>query len=211
MSDEHVEFPKGVDMIPQSRGFVSPSDTGHEVGDVRIRGVIIFLVILIVTVAVFQVMLGGMMAYFSGQEKRLAVLRPDLFDDQAGQYAGPELQDSPNRDKPEIMRAWYAHLDSYGWTDPSKKVARIPIDRAMTLLSERGIEKVPDNPLPYDVGQPEDPPKPELKPKAQAQGEEKPKAEAKAEAKPKAESKAKADDKAEVKTTPAPDPKKPQN
>ncbi len=169
MSD-HAEFPKGVDMIPQSSGVISPNDTGHEVEDVRIRGIIIFLAVLIVVVAVFQVLMGGMMSYFSAQEKRLAVLRPEMLDDGSGQYAGPELQDSPNRDKPEIMRAWYAQLGSYGWTDPANKVARIPIDRAMTLLTERGIEKVPPNPLPYDVGQPEDPKAPE--PKA-AEGEPK--------------------------------------
>ena len=204
-------------MIPQSSGYVTPTDPGHEVEDVRIRGIIIFMIVLIITVIVFQIMLGGMMAYFSNKEKQLAVLRPDLFDDQVGQYAGPELQDSPNRDKPEIMRAWYAQLESYGWTDPSNKVARIPIDRAMTLLAERGIEKVPANPLPYDVGQSEDPKNPEAKPKAnpKAESSPEPKAEAKpepkVEEKPRPVAKPKVESKDEVKATPAPDPRKSEN
>jgi hypothetical protein len=208
MASDHVEFPKGVDMIPQSSGYVGSTDPGHEMEDVRIRGVIIFLVVLVASVAVFQVMLGGMMAYFGAHEARLAVLRPDLFDDQAGQYAGPELQDSPNRDKPEIMRAWYTRLESYGWTDPSNKVARIPIDRAMTLLAERGIEKVPSNSLPFDVGHPENPNSPEVKARAE---KAKTNSDAKAkkdEAKPKSDAKAKKD---EAKATPAPDPEKSKN
>lgn len=215
MSHEHVEFPKGVDMVPQSSGYVSPSEPGHEMEDVRVRGVIIFLVILVLSVGVFQIMLGGMLKYFSDQQERNAALRPDLFDDQVGQYAGPELQDSPNRDKPEIMRAWYARLDSYGWTDPSKKVARIPIDRAITLLAERGIEKVPENPLPFDVGQPEDPNSPEVKARAEkvkAKPDTKAESKAKAGPKPKGESKAepkaKAETRDEAEATPAPDPQK---
>lgn len=202
-------------MIPQSSGFASPGEPGHEIGDVRIFGVVVFLVVLIVAVIVFQAGLGGMMAYFSNQEKELAVLRPDLFDDEAGQYAGPELQDSPNRDRPEIMRAWYSQLGTYGWTDPSNKVARIPIDRAMSLLAERGIEKVPPNPLPYDVGQPEDMDEAKAESAetnrrsqtAPARTDSKP--EASDETKPRAEeSKSRTEPKdEEPKATPAPDPK----
>jgi len=51
----------------------------------------------------------------------------------------PRLQISPKADM-EVFRAREeAELNSYGWVDRTAGVARIPIDRAMDLLLQKGL------------------------------------------------------------------------
>lgn len=52
----------------------------------------------------------------------------------------PRLQLSPEADNREYLQHEREVLNEYGWVDPQKEVARIPIDRAMDLLIERGVK-----------------------------------------------------------------------
>jgi hypothetical protein len=51
----------------------------------------------------------------------------------------PRLQVFAPKDMQEFRAAEDATLKSYGWVDRATGVARIPIDRAMQLLAERGL------------------------------------------------------------------------
>jgi hypothetical protein len=54
----------------------------------------------------------------------------------------PRLQDEPARDM-EILRAEEdSRLSTYGWVDRAAGVGRIPIDRAIDLILERGLPEV---------------------------------------------------------------------
>ena len=53
----------------------------------------------------------------------------------------PRLQISPSEDWAEMLRREQAVLHSYGWVDRSHGIVRIPIDRAMELIAERGLAK----------------------------------------------------------------------
>jgi hypothetical protein len=44
--------------------------------------------------------------------------------------------------EPELRTAEDTDLNSYGWVDRTAGIARIPIDRAMQLLLERGLPDV---------------------------------------------------------------------
>jgi hypothetical protein len=50
----------------------------------------------------------------------------------------PRLQAEPAQDFPTYRAREAAILDSYAWVDEDAGVARIPIERAMALLAERG-------------------------------------------------------------------------
>jgi hypothetical protein len=51
----------------------------------------------------------------------------------------PVLEVNPKQTS-QAQRARDAELlGSYGWVDPARKTARIPIERAMQLLAERGL------------------------------------------------------------------------
>ena len=51
----------------------------------------------------------------------------------------PRLQTSETRDLAAVREAEDKALNSYGWVDKDGGVARIPIERAMDLILERGI------------------------------------------------------------------------
>jgi hypothetical protein len=53
--------------------------------------------------------------------------------------AGPSLQPLPARDLAQFRAEEDLALGSYGWVDKEKGVVRIPIERAMRLLAERGL------------------------------------------------------------------------
>jgi hypothetical protein len=52
---------------------------------------------------------------------------------------GPRLQSAPPRDMDELRLQDKDALGSYGWVDQAGGVARIPIDRAMSIVLEKGV------------------------------------------------------------------------
>jgi hypothetical protein len=58
----------------------------------------------------------------------------------------PRLQSKPKGDLERLRAHERAKLETYGWTDRQAQVARIPIGRAMQLLSERGLTGWPSAP-----------------------------------------------------------------
>jgi hypothetical protein len=51
----------------------------------------------------------------------------------------PRLLPQPWRNMEELRVASEKHLNSYGWADRPNGVVRVPIDRAIGLLAERGL------------------------------------------------------------------------
>lgn len=51
--------------------------------------------------------------------------------------AGPRLQPSPPRDLSEMRAEDKEVLTTYGWVDQANGIARIPVERAMSILVER--------------------------------------------------------------------------
>jgi hypothetical protein len=56
----------------------------------------------------------------------------------------PALQNQPFMDIYTLRRGEAEKLNSYGWVDKDGGVARIPIDRAMELLLQRGLPVRPE-------------------------------------------------------------------
>ncbi len=52
---------------------------------------------------------------------------------------GPRLQSSPEAELIEMNRDYDHLLSSYGWVDKRNGIARIPLERAIELLAERGL------------------------------------------------------------------------
>jgi hypothetical protein len=57
---------------------------------------------------------------------------------------GPRLQSAPPRDMDELRAQDKDTLATYGWVDQAGGVARIPIDRAMSLVLEKGVGSTSD-------------------------------------------------------------------
>jgi hypothetical protein len=51
----------------------------------------------------------------------------------------PRLQVAPKADLERLRITERAQLESYGWVDRDRGITHIPIERAMTLLGDRGL------------------------------------------------------------------------
>jgi hypothetical protein len=65
---------------------------------------------------------------------------------EAPQPAPPRLQVTPHADLARLQASEDAQLRSFGWVDRGAQVVRMPIDRAMQLLAQRGWPSAPPQP-----------------------------------------------------------------
>jgi len=112
---------------------------GHEEKDVDVWAVTRFAVMLVLLCAVALIGLAGLFRYFQGRE---AALQPPAAE--GGDLKGPSqppqprLQNSPIQDLKQMRQDEDQILGSYGWIDWQKGIVRLPIARAIDLLSQRG-------------------------------------------------------------------------
>jgi hypothetical protein len=82
----------------------------------------------------------GVFRLFAAQEKAAQpVLSAPLEASLQRTPAGPRLEPLPLEPRIALRAAEDAQLTSYGWVDRGAGIARIPIDRAMQLIVERGV------------------------------------------------------------------------
>lgn len=146
-----------IDPTPQNAGPILPPHTDearaalaarHETTDVNVPGLFIFAGSLLV---VLLAVLAGTVFLFKGYgvmdrylDKRRAQGEPgsnSLVRVQPD-YQGPLLQVRPEQDLHQMQGANAADLGGYGWLDRSQGIVRLPIDRAMDLVAQRGLPPV---------------------------------------------------------------------
>ena len=97
---------------------------------------------------VVLLVLWGMFAYFRGKSAERGPLPSPRMYTSAPSVPQPRLQPNPVADYDVYRLSDQATLDSYGWVDQKAGIARIPIDRAMQLLAERGLPWKTPTPTP---------------------------------------------------------------
>lgn len=112
---------------------------GHEATDVKLRGIIIFAIVLVVSTAAIQGVLYFWEQVFERDEDRTFASRPARLRDETGQFPAPRLQGNPGADMARFRVEEDARLDAYGWVDRRSGIARIPIARAMDALARDGL------------------------------------------------------------------------
>jgi hypothetical protein len=107
--------------------------------ELDLRSIIGFSVGVIVVTIVAAAIMWWMSVTFKQREEAkdrapspLAEARVDLIP------PGPRLQPAPPRDMEELAARDKEALTTYGWIDPAHGIARIPVDRAMSILAEKG-------------------------------------------------------------------------
>jgi hypothetical protein len=115
----------------------SAKELGHETRDVRVRVVVWFAAILIVSVAVILFATAGLFYFFKHEHPSPAASR--ISQQPRVLAPAPRLQTDPTADFERFEAAEKAKLHSYGWIDKPAGVIRIPIERAMDLIAERGL------------------------------------------------------------------------
>lgn len=136
---------------------------GYEVTDVSVQGIMVFLIALFISVGVFFVFCFGMgkvinnalakrdgppnqwnQANLPAGKLRNMESSPAMQQQQLKQltqtFPTPRLQgDDGNQDTADLHAREDLLLDNYSWVDRSKGTVRIPIDRAMELIAQRGL------------------------------------------------------------------------
>ncbi|HEX3892554.1 MAG TPA: hypothetical protein VHW46_08275 [Terracidiphilus sp.] len=141
------------------------SSAGYEQSDVRVTGIIVFLTSLAIFVAVCGIITYGMgkliNAWMNKEDgptskwvttvdvRQLGNLPtdPELQHKMAEltqRFPTPRIQtDDGNQDVADLHQREDLLLDNYSWVDQSQGKVRIPVDRAMELLAQRGLPVAP--------------------------------------------------------------------
>lgn len=110
----------------------------HETRDMDIRPIVMFGAALVGSTAAVLLLMAWLFGYFAAREARLDV-PPSPLAETRRPPPEPRLQIAPATDLEEIRGTEDAALNSYGWVDRKAGILRIPIDRAITLLAQRGL------------------------------------------------------------------------
>lgn len=115
---------------------------GHELSDADVPSLIKGVVALVLLILVAAAAMAWMFQYLA-ESDRLRPPAPEMAR-QRVVPPKPRLQVNPTTDLGEMRRTQESLLNSYGWVDRKAGVVRIPIERAMELLAQRGrAEKKP--------------------------------------------------------------------
>ena len=111
---------------------------GFEARPVNVRSVVLFTVILLVVSGIISVILWWLLSTWQDQTLVPRVqISPANVTVQPAPGAFPVVNNSENL--AAVVNPALANLNSYGWVDQKAGVVHIPIDRAMTLLLQRGL------------------------------------------------------------------------
>jgi hypothetical protein len=127
----------------------SPAPPDYETRDANVRGVFNFLVLLSALIVVAALLCWGLLRHFSRQNAGAASVSP--FAETRQLPPGPQLQVNPREDWLKYHDRQEQSLETYAWENRGAGIVRVPIERAMELLLQKG--------LPVQTGTPPDEPK----------------------------------------------------
>lgn len=111
---------------------------GYEKSDASPRGLVYFALIVAGILVLALLSLRWLFGYFQKAED------PGSF--VAAPFAGerplpppPRIQPDPGADMQSYFQSQQDLLNSYGWIDRHNGIVRLPIDRAMELILQRGL------------------------------------------------------------------------
>ena len=113
------------------------ASAGHELSDLKPRTIAIFGLTLIGVIAMCLVVAAWMFGFFAARQAKEDLVPSPLARVEAP--AGPVLQVKAPSDLARLRTEEDSILSTYGWVDRATGVVRIPIDRAMQLLADRGL------------------------------------------------------------------------
>lgn len=126
---------------------------GYEKSDANPRGLVYFTVTMAAILAATCVSLIWLFKHYERTEN------PGSFI--AAPFAGlrplppsPRIQANPASDMQSYLQSQQSILNSYGWIDRQNGIVRLPIDRAMELLLERGLPARTSAPEPNKAAPP---------------------------------------------------------
>ena len=113
-------------------------EVGHELSDLKPGYVGVFAIGLAIVIGAAAIITSLFMQYRTVEHARQQTPVPSLAGERQA-TPQPRLQvDAPNELR-QMRQAEEAVLNSYGWVDKDAGIVRIPVDRAMEILSKKGL------------------------------------------------------------------------
>ena len=125
---------------------VEPTERRHAAYDLQLRPVVTFGIVLVGVTALVLLGMAWLFQAFSTRLTQQDVPPSPLAQTRQQLPPEPRLQVAPAQELQQMRAAEEALLHSYGWVDQAAGIVRLPIDRAMTLLAERGLPAWPESP-----------------------------------------------------------------
>jgi hypothetical protein len=122
----------------RENGALNPA-VRYEPSQADLRVVLAFLASLALATALVLLVLWGMFGYLRGKSAQRGQLASPMTFTSAPKIPQPKLQPDPVADYNVYRLSAQETLESYGWVDQQAGIARIPIDKAMDLVVERGL------------------------------------------------------------------------
>jgi hypothetical protein len=126
---------------------------GHEQKDVDVFSLFTIAFLLFVSFLIVFLIVWGMMRYFKIHEPAKTSGQANIPVTRVGEFPKPRLEVKASADLAKLRAAEEADLDSYGWIDQSSGAVRIPIDRAIQLILQRGLPDVGSGQTPLSLMQ----------------------------------------------------------
>ena len=129
-------------------------EVGYEREDLSPRGIFAFLIGLSLVAVLIHFAVKGMYGYLdSYQKQHQPPLNPlvsqtendsrKVSNADLSKFPQPRLENNERLEINDFRLQEEKNLNSYGWIDQKAGIARIPIDRAMQLLAQRGLPTRP--------------------------------------------------------------------
>ena len=120
----------------------NPNTQDHERKDVDVPALFTMAFLLLLSCIAIFIVVTLMMRYFKAREPAVTAGRANIPVTRSEKFPQPRLEVKPGATLAELRAAEDADLNSYGWIDRNAGTVRIPIDRAMQLLLDRGLPDV---------------------------------------------------------------------
>ena len=115
----------------------APNGPGYETRDASIPALVKFAVTLAIVLIVVSFGMRWLFGYFARTQTLGPTTAP--FENTRTIPPVPRLQVAPQKEIHDYWEAEQGLVNSYGWVDRQNGVVRIPVDRAMRLLLQRGL------------------------------------------------------------------------
>ena len=126
---------------------------GHEARDIDVPALFMVALLLALSGIVIFLIVGLVMHSFERREPSKIAGQANLPLTQTSEFPPPRLIIKPGGDLSSLRSAEEQDLTSSGWIDRNAGVVRIPIDRAMQLLLQRGLPETGGGQTPLSLMQ----------------------------------------------------------
>ncbi|MCA1816432.1 MAG: hypothetical protein LC746_08525 [Acidobacteria bacterium] len=117
----------------------------YERRDVNARAILWIGVVMIVAAVVIHTAVWWLFDLFDRREAQKGRPPATLVQTQRPAVPEPRLQTDAPADLNAMRETKKSELETYGWIDQQKGVVRIPVERAMEILVQRGLPKTQPN------------------------------------------------------------------